>query len=109
MLVGEAVDATRCFDSANSGEKIFITFSMMIGQAISATIFGSMANLIKNLDQGHDIYTEKMDYVNEHMRYYDIPEELQNDIRQYYDYIWYQHRGMIYGQEHFKHISDKLE
>jgi hypothetical protein len=54
---------------------------------ISATIFGSMANLIKNMDQGHDIYTTKMDFVNEHLRHYNIPEETADDVRQYYDYI----------------------
>jgi hypothetical protein len=49
-----------------------------------------------------------MDFVNEHLRHYNIPEETADDVRQYYDYIWTKHRGLIYGQEHFKHISDEL-
>jgi len=81
----------------------------MIGQAISATIFGSMASLIKNLDQGQDMFSSKMDYINEHLRYYNIPEEICEDIRQYYDYIWLRHRELIYGKKHFEHLSKKLE
>ncbi len=81
---------------------------MMAGQAVSATIFGSMASLIKNMDQGHDIFTAKMDYINEHFRYYNIPDEISEDIRQYYDYIWFRHRELIYGKQHFKHLSNKL-
>ena len=61
------------------------------------------------MDQGHDIFTSKMDYINEHLRYYNIPDEIQEDIRQYYDYIWLRHRELIYGQEHFDDISKKLE
>jgi len=64
VLVGEGVDAT------DNGEYIFLIFGMVIGSALSATIFGSMASLIKNLDQGHDIFTNKMDVINDHIRYY---------------------------------------
>ncbi len=73
MLVGEAIDSCACFGSANAPEKIFIVFAMMLGQAFAGTIFGSMANLISNLEQGHDIFTIKMDFINEHLRYYNIP------------------------------------
>ena len=62
ILVGESIDPQ------NSTEKVFIILAMMLGQAISATIFGSMASLIKNLDQGEDLFTNKMDFINEHMR-----------------------------------------
>jgi hypothetical protein len=68
-----------------------------------------MASLIKNMDQGHDIFTAKMDYINEHFRYYNIPDEIAEDIRQYYDYIWFRHRELIYGKNHFKHLSNKLK
>lgn len=50
-----------------------------------------------------------MDYINEHLRYYNIPEDISEDIRQYYDYIWLRHRELIYGKEHFKHLSAKLD
>ena len=64
VLVGESVDATE------NGEYVFLIFGMVIGSALSATIFGSMASLIKNMDQGHDIFTNKMDVINDHIRYY---------------------------------------
>ena len=92
ILVGESIESTR------SNERVFIILAMMLGQAISATIFGSMASLIKNMDQGHDMFTSKMDFINEHLRYYNIPDEIANDIRQYYDYIWLRHRELIYGK-----------
>jgi len=103
ILVGESIESYR------SSERVFIIICMMIGQAISATIFGSMASLIKNMDQGHDMFTSKMDYINEHLRYYNIPDEISEDIRQYYDYIWLRHRELIYGKKHFEHLSKKLE
>jgi hypothetical protein len=82
---------------------------MVMGQALSATIFGSMASLIKNLDQGHDMFTNKMDIINDHMRYYQIPDELQDDIRQFYEYVWLKHRELIFGKRHFQQISKNLE
>jgi len=55
---------------------------MLIGQAIVATIFGSMAcELVKNLDLGQDMFISKMNYINEHLRYHNIPDEISEDIR----------------------------
>jgi hypothetical protein len=64
LLVGESIDAVE------NHEFVFIVIAMALGQALSATIFGSMASLIKNIDQGHDLYTHKLDTINEHMRYH---------------------------------------
>jgi hypothetical protein len=68
-----------------------------------------MASLIKNLDVGHDMYTTKMDIINEHLRHYQISEQLQHDIRQYYEYIWIRHRDLIYGKKHYSKIAKNLE
>ena len=63
MMVGETVPV------GNNIQRIYMVFVMMIGQAISATIFGSMASLVKNINKGYDKFSTKMDFVNEHIRY----------------------------------------
>ena len=62
MMIYEFVQVT------NNYERIYVFIVMMLAHAISATIFGSMASLVKNIDKGSELFAEKMDFVNEHMR-----------------------------------------
>ena len=62
MMVGENVPAET------NPERIYATIVLILGQVISATIFGSMASLVKDIDKGYDLFTTKMDFINEHMR-----------------------------------------
>jgi hypothetical protein len=103
LLVAESIPAHENY------EMIFIIMCFVFGQALSATIFGSMASLIKNLDFGNSMYREKMDLINEHMRHYNISPVLKKDIRQYYEYIWTRHRDLNYGKKHYDQLAKNLE
>ncbi len=49
----------------NNVGKIFAAIVLVLGKGISATIFGSMASLVKNIDKGYDIFTTEMNFVDE--------------------------------------------
>ena len=72
-------------------------------------LFGNMVVLIDNMDQAHDFYSAKMDLINEHMRYMKLPVYLQDDIRNYFEYLWIRHRSLIYGEEHIQDIGLGLQ
>jgi hypothetical protein len=81
----------------------------MIGQLLGAYVFGGMTSIIQNLNQGENFFNTKIDMLNEHMVFYDISNETQNDIRTYYSYLWQRHRDVIYGREHFNLLSLSLK
>lgn len=91
-----------------SNEYFVFIFEYLIGSIVSAYIFGGMTTIIQNLNQGQNFFTEKTDLIREHMIFYDIPEEIQTNIRCYYDYLWQRHKDVIYGKHHFGLLSRSL-
>jgi hypothetical protein len=89
-------------------EYLCLIIEYLLGQGISAYIFGGMTNIIQNLDQGKNFFTEKTDLLREHMLFYEINGYIQNDIRVYYDYLWQRHKDHIYGKSHFSLLSKSL-
>lgn len=93
---------------ANYNEYIILLFEFLIGQFVSAYTFGGITSIIVNLDQGSNFFTEKTDLLREHMLFYDIDVNVQNDVRVYYDYLWQRHKDVIYGKHHFNLLSKSL-
>jgi hypothetical protein len=100
------MNATETF--ANFNEYIILLFEFLIGQFVSAYTFGGITSIIVNLDQGSNFFTEKTDLLREHMLFYDIEVNVQNDVRVYYDYLWQRHKDVIYGKHHFNLLSKSL-
>jgi len=40
-----------------------------------------MANLIKNMDRGNNMYTKKMDFINDHLRNKNIQKDIAENVR----------------------------
>lgn len=67
-------------------EKLFTAFMLFVGIVINASIIGSAANLLSNLDKAEIARKNQMDSINEYLRFKKVPLVLQDKIRRYYDY-----------------------
>jgi hypothetical protein len=89
-------------------EYIILLLEFLIGQFLSAYVFGGMTGIIQNLDQGSNFFVEKTDLLREHLIFYEMGQNVQDDVTVYYDYLWQQHKDMIYGKHHFDLLSKSL-
>ncbi|KAG9406953.1 hypothetical protein AC1031_003278 [Aphanomyces cochlioides] len=69
-------------------ERIFTGLMLLLGIAVNATIIGSAANLLANLDKTEVARKEHLDAINDYLRFKKVPLMLQDKIRHYYDYVW---------------------
>ncbi|OQR89617.1 Voltage-gated Ion Channel (VIC) Superfamily [Thraustotheca clavata] len=69
-------------------ERIFTSVMLLIGIGINASIIGSAANLLANLDKTEVARKEHLDSINDYLRFKKVPLALQDKIRHYYDYVW---------------------
>ncbi|KAG6949767.1 hypothetical protein JG688_00014492 [Phytophthora aleatoria] len=67
-------------------EKLFTSVMLFVGIVINASIIGSAANLLANLDKEEIARKNHMDSINDYLRFKKVPLGLQNKIRRYYDY-----------------------
>jgi hypothetical protein len=93
---------------ANYSEYLILIIQFLAGQFLSAYVFGGMTSIIQNLDQGNNFLIEKTDLLREHLHFYNMGLEVQNNVRVYYDYLWQRHKDVIYGKDHFDLLSNTL-
>lgn len=109
IIPGQYCKYMKAFDSLNpTGEYVVLIISYLIGQIVSAYVFGGVTNIIQNLDQGKNFFTEKNDLLRDHMMFYNINKDVQNDVSVYYDYLWLRHKDIIYGKSRFDLLSISL-
>jgi hypothetical protein len=89
-------------------EYLILLVQFLLGQFLSAYTFGGVTSIIQNLDQGSNFFMVKTDLLREHMFFYNIEKEVQNDVIVYYDYLWQRHKDIIYGKHHFNLLSKSL-
>eukprot|EP01063_Lacrimia_lanifica_P001762 TRINITY_DN1090_c0_g2_i1.p1 TRINITY_DN1090_c0_g2~~TRINITY_DN1090_c0_g2_i1.p1 ORF type:complete len:556 (+),score=197.60 TRINITY_DN1090_c0_g2_i1:119-1786(+) len=75
-------------------EHFFSIAVTMIGISLFATIIGTVGSLVTNLDSSALYFRQKMDSINDYMKYKRIPQDLQNDVRNYYAYLWKSGKGL---------------
>ena len=64
--------------------ELFIVVAMMITSAIvNAAIFGEMAVLVQEMDKKDIDFQESLDNANTAMHSLEIPDNIQDDIREY--------------------------
>jgi potassium voltage-gated channel Eag-related subfamily H protein 7 len=71
----------------NGTEKIFTSIMLILGILINASIIGSAANLLSNLDKAEIARKNQLDSINEYLRFKKVPLQLQDKIRRYYEYV----------------------
>jgi hypothetical protein len=93
---------------AKSGEYLTYILVYMIGQVLSAFLFGGVASIVQNLDQGQTFFNNKMEMFNNHMLFYGVNSQTQEDVKIYFNYLWQRHKDVIYGKHHFDLLSKSL-
>ena len=76
LLQGMLLLTKNPLDTSNNTSFIFQVTVMFLATCYTAMLFGNMVVLIDNLDQAQDFYKAKMDLINEHMRYMQLPNNL---------------------------------
>jgi len=79
---------------ARSTEYIVTMAIMLLGASMYAFIIGNVASLLSNLDSAKAGYWHRMESATEYLRCRGAPKELGNRVRNYYEYLWDQHRGL---------------
>lgn len=74
-------------------ERVFCMCTMVFGAMIYATIFGNVTILIETLGRSEAIYNEKMENINFYMQDLDLPHNMQEKVRQYYNLLWTRNRN----------------
>ena len=67
-------------------EGLWCSFVLLIGAMIYAFLFGQISLLIRNRHSGQARLHEKMEIINESMRNLNLPLEVQERVRNYYDF-----------------------
>ena len=75
-------------------ETIFSICVTMIGISLFATIIGTVGSLVTNIDSSAVYFRQKMDGINDYMKYKRIPQDLQQEVRKYYTYLWKSGKGL---------------
>eukprot|EP00002_Diphylleia_rotans_P024912 TRINITY_DN491_c0_g1_i6.p2 TRINITY_DN491_c0_g1~~TRINITY_DN491_c0_g1_i6.p2 ORF type:complete len:324 (+),score=65.59 TRINITY_DN491_c0_g1_i6:1310-2281(+) len=75
-------------------ECILTMVVVILSLFVFATIIGSMNSAIANLDRTQARFRDRLQGVNEYMRYRRLPESTKSKIRQYYERIWFLNQGL---------------
>jgi hypothetical protein len=75
-------------------EYIFTILIMIIGAFLYAFVIGNIASLISSLDVQKAQYKSKMHSIKLYLRHRNVPIDLNERVRNYYEYRWDHHRGL---------------
>jgi hypothetical protein len=101
MLLGENVGPFE------PSQFILHACALLFGAIMQAYIFGQVALLISDNNSNAGRWKQKMNTVSSTMRGLELPNDLQNRIRNYYEYFWNRHRGINHALV-FDDLSDPL-
>lgn len=78
-------------------ETVVVIFIELAGAIVYAIVIGNIGLLVSKLQASSQRYAEKMDSLQEYMRYRNLPIDLQRRIREYHELAW--HRLGGYDEE----------
>ena len=59
--------------------------SMMVGATFYALFIGNMSTLLLSIDSSGRLYNERLNQVEEYMRYRKIPQDLRTRVQEFYE------------------------
>lgn len=74
-------------------EMIFTMCVQILGAGAYGYIIGNIANMLTNIDLAKTRHQERVDRMSSFMKLKKIPERLQEQVYQYYNYLWETRRG----------------
>jgi hypothetical protein len=86
ILVGDSVTPLT------TSQHFFCAFMMLVGTIASAVLIGETANLLSNMSAARASFELKMEELDYMMGYLKLPRMLQFRVREYYTFLWEEHR-----------------
>ncbi len=80
-------------DKTHNAEMIFSMCVELIGAGAYGYIIGNIANILTNIDMAKTRHQERVDRMNSFMKSKKIPKHLQEQVYQYYNYLWETRKG----------------
>ena len=77
-------------------ERLFVVGAIFVGNGIFAYMIGKVTSLAAQLNIHEQVFTEKMDSVNEFMRVHRLPRTLKDRVRDFYKSFWT--RGIYFNE-----------
>eukprot|EP01135_Chromosphaera_perkinsii_P011824 Nk52_evm15s2506 gene=Nk52_evmTU15s2506 len=78
----------------SDAEVWLIICSMLVGTAFYAIFIGNVSSILLSIDSAGRLFRERMQQVNEYLRYAKIPHPLRVRVRDYYDFK-YSHKKLF--------------
>ena len=75
-------------------EYLFSMVVMLLGASGYAFIIGKIASLFSNIDAAKANFWNRIEAVTQYLRSRRVPHKLNEQVRNYYEYIWAHHRGV---------------
>lgn len=85
----------------NRGTTALSVMMLLVGSFLYAAVFGIVAALMNALQARDLVFRNKIDSINDIIRYLNMPEELGERVRQYYEYLWIRYRDLDTGLDEF--------
>jgi len=86
MLLGDPPDV-------HSGpEAWFCIVALLIGCSVYSVFFGEIGMLVADASQAELDHQRKLDLLNSQMTYWDLPPDIRDKTRMYYQYLWFKFR-----------------
>ncbi len=76
----------------------FAMGAMLLGASLWAYIIGNIASLVSNIDSAKASFWNRVDTVNQYLRTRQVPADLGDQVRDYYDYVWARYRGINFRE-----------
>ena len=75
-------------------EYVFTMVVMLLGASGYAFIIGKIASLFSNIDAAKANFWNRIEAVNQYLRSRNVPHNINEQVRNYYEYLWAHHRGV---------------
>jgi len=78
----------------NPAEIVVSLATQVIGVSLILVIIGNIASLLANINLARSLFRQKINAIMHYMRYRNVPIGLQRRVRDYFEYLWFQHKGL---------------
>lgn len=90
-------------------EYTFMTVEYLIGIVMFATLVGNIGSIIDNMQKSLTEFQNRMDNIKKYMTTTNVPENLQERVIKWFDYLWSYGNPMMSEQTVLDALPDKLK
>lgn len=94
---------------ATNLEMVFTVFVMFLGVSMYAFFIGNVTSVVANLDANKSHFREKLTQIQSYMRARRIPYSLQQNVRDYYQYMWEYNRDISLDLDFLDELPHSLK